>query len=94
MGGFMGDIAKPVGKMLTFGHDVIPRPETSSERTAIKQKFMREEAERKRQVLAAEARKREAMINYKLPSNVRQRAEVAAMEAGESGRRASQFLGS
>lgn len=94
MGGFLGDIAKPIGQMLTFGQDVLPRPDTSAELTAAKHKAIAEEQEKRRQVLAAEARKKEAERVYATPENVRQRATVAQHLSGERGRRASEFLGS
>ena len=98
MGGFMGDIAKPL--LMTTGIGAIPqvnkalRPATSAERTAMKHAELRKTAEAERQRLAEEARLREAEKNYRLPSNVRQRALYAASQVDEAGRRKpSEFLG-
>lgn len=99
MGGFLGDVMKPM--LMSTGIGAIGpvnramRPATSSERTAEKHKLLTEEQEQQRQVLAAQARKKEAERRYALPDSVRQRAGAAQARAGESGKRpASEFLGS
>lgn len=96
MGGFLGDIAKPLNKfVMPLAPNFMPRPQTSSERGAEKQRMLVAQEKQKRQTLAAEERRLDSERQYRAPENVRQRATVAQQESGLSGKRskASDYLG-
>jgi hypothetical protein len=99
MGGFLGDLAKPLLKSTGIG--AIPavnkalRPATSHERTLEKQSVAEEENRQKLQLLSQQQRIQESERRYWLPENIRRRAGVANQEAeaGKARQTASQYLG-
>ena len=95
MGGFFGDLAKPVlDKMPLFGK-MLPRPQSSSERTQEKHKLLLEEQKQQQLLSEQQQRVQENERQYWLPENIRRRAGVANQEAeaGKARQTASQYLG-